>query len=69
MIPIEEFKDDGRSIANYGLDSVVSVELRGWLAKQFGLDYPLQKILSPKLTLKTLAEDAAEAMESNQLLQ
>ncbi|KAH9894722.1 ketoacyl-synt-domain-containing protein [Xylariomycetidae sp. FL2044] len=55
MIPLEEFEMDGRSIASYGLDSMIGAEMRTWLMREFSLDFPFQKLLDPKLTFTGLA--------------
>jgi hypothetical protein len=55
MIPIEQFELNGRSLASYGLDSMIGAEMRTWLFKEFGLDYPFQKLLAPTLTFINLA--------------
>ena len=46
---------DGKSVADYGLDSTIGAELRNWLLKEFTLDMPFQKLLAPELTFKTLS--------------
>lgn len=63
MIPIESFELDTTSLATYGLDSMIGAELRTWLFKEFGLDYPFQKLLAPTLTFKTLATVIAGKMD------
>ncbi|KAI9164127.1 putative polyketide synthase [Paramyrothecium foliicola] len=62
MIPVEDFDVDGPSLASYGLDSMIGAELRTWLFKEFGLDYPFQKLLAPTLTFNKLAGVVAENM-------
>jgi hypothetical protein len=62
MLPAEDFELDGSSIASYGLDSMIGAEMRTWLFKEFGLDYPFQKLLAPTLTFVELAAVAAETM-------
>ncbi|KAI0505381.1 hypothetical protein F5B22DRAFT_526976 [Xylaria bambusicola] len=57
MIPFDNFELTGQaSIASYGLDSMIGAELRTWLFKEFGLDYPFQKLLASTLTFKSLAD-------------
>ncbi|KAL6720901.1 hypothetical protein ACLMJK_002826 [Lecanora helva] len=63
MIPAEEFQLDGPSLGSYGLDSMIGAEMRTWIFKEFGLDYPFQKLLAPTLTFKALAHVIAEKME------
>ena len=48
---------------SYGLDSMIGAEMRTWIFKEFGLDYPFQKLLAPTLTFKGLAQVVAEKME------
>ncbi|KAI0906505.1 hypothetical protein F4823DRAFT_607070 [Ustulina deusta] len=63
MIPFDSFELDGQaSIASYGLDSMIGAELRTWLFKEFGLDYPFQKLLASTLTFKGLADAVVEKM-------
>lgn len=62
MIPVEDFEVDGPSLASYGLDSMIGAEMRTWLFKEFGLDYPFQKLLAATLTFKKLANVVAEEM-------
>ncbi|KAL8993489.1 MAG: hypothetical protein Q9169_006308 [Polycauliona sp. 2 TL-2023] len=62
MIPIEGLELDGPSLGNYGLDSMIGAELRTWIFKEFGLNYPFQKLLAPTLTFRGLAEVVAEKM-------
>ncbi|KAI1121261.1 hypothetical protein F5Y10DRAFT_256700 [Nemania abortiva] len=57
MIPFESFELDGVApIASYGLDSMIGAELRTWLFKEFGLDYPFQKLLASSLTFAKLSD-------------
>ena len=62
MIPVDEFELDGPSLGSYGLDSMIGAEMRTWIFKEFGLDFPFQKLLAPTLTFKGLAEVVAEKM-------
>ena len=62
MIPVDDFELDGPSLGSYGLDSMIGVEMRTWIFKEFGLDYPFQKLLAPTLTFKALAGVVAEKM-------
>ena len=55
MRDMEEFEMDGKSVADYGLDSMIGAELRNWLFKEFALDMPFQKLLAPELTFRTLS--------------
>ncbi|KAL8911255.1 MAG: hypothetical protein Q9171_003553 [Xanthocarpia ochracea] len=62
MIPVEDFELDGPSLGSYGLDSMIGVEMRTWIFREFGLDYPFQKLLAPGLTFEGLAGVVAEKM-------
>lgn len=62
MIPADDFELDGPSLGSYGLDSMVGAEMRSWLFKEFGLDYPFQKLLARTLTFRALAVVVAEKM-------
>ncbi|KAI8948157.1 hypothetical protein F4801DRAFT_604654 [Xylaria longipes] len=63
LVPFDNFELDGlASIASYGLDSMIGAELRTWLFKEFGLDYPFQKLLASTLTFKKLSEAAVDKM-------
>ncbi|KAI0542515.1 hypothetical protein GGR58DRAFT_452645 [Xylaria digitata] len=63
MIPFDNFDLDGpASIASYGLDSMIGAELRTWLFKEFGLDYPFQKLLASTLTFKKLSSAVIDKM-------
>ncbi|KAI1338294.1 putative polyketide synthase [Xylariaceae sp. FL0016] len=63
MIPIENMELQSLSIASYGLDSMIGAEMRTWIFRGFGLDYPFQKLLAPTLTLAGLAAEVASTME------
>ncbi|KAI1437789.1 hypothetical protein GGR50DRAFT_691814 [Xylaria sp. CBS 124048] len=62
MIPVQDFEFDGPSLGSYGLDSMIGSEMRTWLFKEFGLDYPFQKLLSRTLTFKALATVVAKKL-------
>ncbi|CAJ2500303.1 Uu.00g031560.m01.CDS01 [Anthostomella pinea] len=62
MIPLEDFELDGRSIASYGLDSMIGAEMRTWPFSEFALDFPFQKLLTPTLTFMGLAAVAGESI-------
>ncbi|EXK33712.1 hypothetical protein FOMG_10963 [Fusarium oxysporum f. sp. melonis 26406] len=58
LLDVEEFSDEssGRSIASYGIDSMIGAELRNWIFKELGLDVAFQQLLSPSLTIPKFAE-------------
>ncbi|KAI1117711.1 hypothetical protein F5Y14DRAFT_464761 [Nemania sp. NC0429] len=63
MIPFDIFELNGAaSIASYGLDSMIGAELRTWLFKEFGLDYPFQKLLASSLTFQKLSGAVMDKM-------
>ncbi|KAL4982559.1 hypothetical protein BDW68DRAFT_170643 [Aspergillus falconensis] len=51
----EDF-EEGRSVASYGIDSMIGAELRNWIFKELGLDVSFQQLLSPALTISKFAE-------------
>jgi nucleoside-diphosphate-sugar epimerase len=53
----EEVVPENRSVASYGLDSMIGTEFRNWLFKEFGADVPYQKLLAPSLTITGLARE------------
>ncbi|KAE8151984.1 KR domain-containing protein [Aspergillus avenaceus] len=62
MVPVEKFEHDGPSIASYGLDSMIGVELRSWLFEEFGLDMDFQSLLRSTQTFRTLSEQALASL-------
>ncbi|OTB00781.1 hypothetical protein M426DRAFT_65238 [Hypoxylon sp. CI-4A] len=58
-LEVESFELNGPSLASYGLDSMIGAEMRTWLFKEFGLDYPFQKLLAATLSFKVLAQVVA----------
>lgn len=62
MIPEDNFEPEGRSVASYGLDSMIGTEMRTWLFKEFTLDIPFQELLAPTLTMLELAARSAQAL-------
>ncbi|PWY95017.1 polyketide synthase [Aspergillus sclerotioniger CBS 115572] len=55
---IAEIEFERGSIASYGLDSVISVELQQWLIAEFGLELSFHAFTAPDLTFKVLTERA-----------
>lgn len=51
----EDIQPDGRSVASYGLDSMIGTEFRSWLFREFGMEVPYQRLLAPGLTVGGLA--------------
>jgi acyl carrier protein len=48
--------DQGRPMAQYGLDSLVAAELRNWLMTTFRIQIPLMQMLSPTTTIQDLVD-------------
>lgn len=55
MTPVKDFELNGKSVADYGLDSMIGAELRNWLFKEFGLDMSFQQLLASTVTFGTLS--------------
>lgn len=49
MLREDELELEERSIASYGLDSMIGTEMRTWLFKEFGLDFSISKASSANL--------------------
>lgn len=62
MTAVEDFDFDGKSIAAYGLDSMIGAELRNWLFKEFRRDMGFQTLLAPTLTFKALSMTVGETL-------
>lgn len=60
MIEREEFRPATRSIASYGLDSMIGAEFRNWIFREFKVDMPFQQLLAGNLTLVKLATHFCE---------
>ncbi|KAI0403612.1 polyketide synthase [Xylaria palmicola] len=60
MLDIEEFEGEGRSIASYGIDSMIGSELRNWIFKELGLQIAFQQLLGPSLTIQKFSELVCE---------
>ncbi|KAJ6172830.1 KR domain-containing protein [Penicillium chermesinum] len=56
MLNVEDFEEEGRSVASYGIDSMIGAELRNWIFKELGLDISFQQLLGPTLTIPKFAE-------------
>lgn len=63
MVLLDEadFEAHGRSIASYGIDSMVGAELRKWIFKEYKLDIPFQQLLSATLTIYKFAGQVCAA--------
>ncbi|KAI1132340.1 polyketide synthase [Nemania abortiva] len=60
MLDVEEFEGEGRSIASYGIDSMIGSELRNWIFKELGLQIAFQQLLGPSLTIQKFSELVCE---------
>jgi len=56
MINAEEIQSNVRSIASYGLDSMIGAEFRNWVFKEFKTNIPFQQLLAANLTIDGFAE-------------
>ena len=56
MLAPEDFEEDGKSVASYGIDSMIGAELRSWIFKELAIDIPFQQLLGPTLTITKFAE-------------
>lgn len=58
----DEFEEvDARSIADYGVDSMVGAELRNWIFVEYRMDVPFQQLLGPTLTVPRFAAQVCAA--------
>jgi len=60
MLGVEDFEEEGRSVASYGIDSMIGAELRNWIFKELGIDIPFQQLLGPELTVEKAARMVCE---------
>ncbi|KEY74555.1 hypothetical protein S7711_07158 [Stachybotrys chartarum IBT 7711] len=49
-------KEDGRTVADYGIDSLVAAELRNWLFKSFGVDISMLELMDARIKMQELAQ-------------
>jgi hypothetical protein len=63
MLLLEEdtFEPDVKSIASYGIDSMIGAELRKWIFKEYRMDIPFQQLLGPTLTISKFAGQVCAA--------
>lgn len=64
VIPSESI-EVGKSVAQYGVDSLIAVELRTWLVVLFESAIPLLKLLDEKLSIAELGTMIAEERKEN----
>ena len=58
----EGIASEGRSVASYGLDSMIGTEFRNWLFKEFRADVSFQKLLAGDLTITGLAREVCNVV-------
>ncbi|RYP25026.1 hypothetical protein DL765_000254 [Monosporascus sp. GIB2] len=56
------FKLDEASVASYGVDSMIGVELQSWLFKEFALQISVQVLSNPNTTFTSLARLIVEKL-------
>ncbi|KAK3342085.1 KR domain-containing protein [Lasiosphaeria hispida] len=56
MLSPDDFDPDAKSIADYGIDSMIGAELRNWIFKEYRIDIPFQQLLAPSLTIGKFAK-------------
>ncbi|KAH8200322.1 hypothetical protein TruAng_005538 [Truncatella angustata] len=55
LLDDDAFELDVKSIAAYGIDSMIGAELRKWIYKEYKMDVPFQQLLGPTLTITKFA--------------
>ncbi|KAI3331710.1 ketoacyl-synt-domain-containing protein [Xylariaceae sp. AK1471] len=55
MIEEESIQSKNRSVASYGLDSMIGAEFRNRIFREFNIDLPFQQLLAGSLTISELA--------------
>ena len=56
LVDMDDFEVDVKSVASYGLDSMIGAELRTWIFKEYQLDIPFQQLLAPTLTITAFSK-------------
>ena len=65
MIPVETI-DPSKSISKYGMDSLVAVEMRTWLLREFEFALPIIELLS-NISLQQLSEKVIRGSKLSEL--
>lgn len=60
-LKVEDIHDED-AITDYGVDSLVAVELRNWIQKEVGPNVAVFEILNGKLTVKGLVDTIVREM-------
>lgn len=55
LVPLDQI-DDGKPLPQFGVDSMIASEFRGWFWSVFNVDLPFLDIMSPHKSLTILAE-------------
>ncbi|KAI1334905.1 polyketide synthase [Xylariaceae sp. FL0016] len=53
-----------KSLAKFGVDSMIAAEFRAWLWNTFEVDVPFLDLLSPQMSLATVADTVIRGLES-----
>ncbi|KAK4240609.1 reducing polyketide synthase DEP5 [Achaetomium macrosporum] len=61
LLDAGEFEPDVKSIASYGIDSMIGAELRNWIFKEYKVDVPFQQLLGETLTITKFAGQVCAA--------
>jgi hypothetical protein len=66
LLDKDVFEPDTKSIASYGIDSMIGAELRNWIFKEYRIDIPFQQLLGPTLTITKFATQicASQGLEA-----
>ncbi|GAB1196570.1 hypothetical protein APSETT444_005842 [Aspergillus pseudonomiae] len=63
LLPVHKI-DPGKALAHYGMDSMISAELKSWAWKEFTVDLPFLGLLDQSLTFDGLAETIVALTET-----
>lgn len=62
MTDAQSIQPTQKSLASHGLDSMIGVEFRNWIFREFGVDLPFQQLLAGNLTISELAHSLYERL-------
>ena len=65
-IEVANITPDDRSVASYGLDSIIGTEFRNWIFNEFAANVPYQQLLASSLTIRRLAEHLYQVLSSSE---
>lgn len=63
LLPVAKI-DPGKSLAHYGMDSMISAELKSWAWREFTVDLPFLGLLDQGLTFDGLADQVVSLAET-----